>query len=123
MTRDEVIKALSLCRYDPDPGQESKQLVSCDACPYWSDKMGCRMTDLFTDAIAMLKQDSADLVDGIQAMREICWMHVCDDCPAAVGDSASCAFFPDHDDLSPQEVAEIIWAYQAKKRKEEKADG
>lgn len=56
MTRDEVIKALSLCRYDPDPGQECKQLVSCDICPYWSDKMGCRMTDLFTDAIALLKE-------------------------------------------------------------------
>ena len=56
MTRDDVIKALSLCRYDPDPGQECKQLVSCDICPYWSDKMGCRMTDLFTDAIALLKE-------------------------------------------------------------------
>lgn len=56
MTRDDVIKALSLCRYDPDPGQECKQLVSCDICPYWSDETGCRMTDLFTDAIALLKE-------------------------------------------------------------------
>lgn len=57
MTRDDVIKALSLCRYDPDPGQECKQLVSCDICPYWSDETGCRMTDLFTDAIALLKEE------------------------------------------------------------------
>lgn len=57
MTRDEVIKALSLCRYDPDPGQESKQLVSCDICPYWSDEVGCRMTDLFNDALALLKHE------------------------------------------------------------------
>ncbi len=55
MTRDEVIKALELCRYDPDPGQEPKSMVSCDICPYWSDKFGCRMTDMFNDALALLK--------------------------------------------------------------------
>jgi hypothetical protein len=61
MTKDDVIKALSLCRYDPDPGQECKQLVSCDICPYWSDETGCRMTDLFTDAIALLKEEPRPL--------------------------------------------------------------
>ena len=57
MTRDEVIKALELCRYDPDPGQEPKSMVSCDICPYWSDKFGCRMTDMFNDALALLKEE------------------------------------------------------------------
>lgn len=61
MTRDEVIKALSLCRYDPDPGQECKQLVCCDICPYWSEEVGCRMTDLFSDALALLKEEPRPL--------------------------------------------------------------
>ena len=118
MTRTEVIYALERCT--------CAVADACVDCPVWkegqSDYISCR-TRLLREALTLLMQDSVDLVDGIQTMREICWMHVCDDCPAAVGDSASCAFFPDHDGLSSQEVAEIVWAYQAKKRKEEKADG
>lgn len=52
---EKVIKGLELCRYDPDPGQECKQLVACDICPYWSDHMGCMMTEMFNDAITELK--------------------------------------------------------------------
>jgi len=56
MTKAEnVIKALQLCRYDPDPGQECKFLVSCDICPYWHDEHGCRWTDLLNDALELLK--------------------------------------------------------------------
>ena len=51
---EQVIKALQLCRYDPDPGQECKFLVSCDICPYWNDKFGCREIDLFNDALELL---------------------------------------------------------------------
>lgn len=53
--RDQVLDGLRLCRYDPDPGQECKQLVSCDLCPYWSDEVGCRMLDMFNDAIDVIE--------------------------------------------------------------------
>lgn len=53
---EQVIKALQLCRYDPDPGQECKFLVSCDICPYWNDEVGCREIDLFNDALELLKE-------------------------------------------------------------------
>lgn len=53
---EQVIKALQLCRYDPDPGQECKFLVSCDICPYWKDEVGCREIDLFNDALELLKE-------------------------------------------------------------------
>lgn len=52
---EKVIKGLELCRYDPDPGQECKQLVACDICPYWNDYYGCQMTKMFNDALAELK--------------------------------------------------------------------
>ena len=57
---DNVIKALELCRYDTDPGQECKQLVACDICPYWSYEekdgyIGCHMTDMFNDALEALR--------------------------------------------------------------------
>lgn len=53
--REKVIKGLELCRYDPDPGMPLKSEVSCDICPYWDDTYGCRMNDMFDDAIALLK--------------------------------------------------------------------
>jgi len=56
---DNVVKALQLCRYDPDPGQECKQLVSCDICPYWYDDQysyGCHDTDLFNDALEVINE-------------------------------------------------------------------
>jgi len=128
MTRDEVIKAAETCL-------ASREKSTCRQCPYEGYKDddyhvdGC-MDEMAKGLLALLKQDSANLVDGIQAMRDICWAHVCGDCPAyrdKTPDSTwcgkQCVFFPDHTEMSPQEVAEIIWAYQAKKRKEEKADG
>lgn len=53
--QEKVIKGLELCRYDPDPGMPLKSEVSCDICPYWDDTYGCRMNDMFDDAIALLK--------------------------------------------------------------------
>ena len=53
--REKVIKGLELCRYDPDPEMPLKSEVSCDICPYWDDTYGCRMNDMFDDAIALLK--------------------------------------------------------------------
>lgn len=51
---EKVRKGAELCRYDPDPGQECKMLVSCDICPYWSDETGCNMTQLFNDMLTVL---------------------------------------------------------------------
>lgn len=54
---EKVVKALQLCRYDPDPGQECKQLVACDICPYWRDTdfaYGCHDTEMFNDAIEVI---------------------------------------------------------------------
>lgn len=63
---DNVVKGLQLCRYDPDPGQECKQLVACDICPYFYEDdyyYGCHETALFNDAlevIADLRQRQAE---------------------------------------------------------------
>lgn len=51
-----VRKGAELCRYDPDPGQECKMLVSCDICPYWNDETGCGMTQLFNDMLTILDE-------------------------------------------------------------------
>lgn len=53
--RERVLQGLRLCRYDPDPGQECKQLVSCDICPYWDDMYGCRELDMLNDAIRVIE--------------------------------------------------------------------
>lgn len=128
MTKDEVITALECCIV-------SKKEGACqEDCPRNNDPLAYRDTceaALMRDAIALLKQDNADFVDGIQTMREICNSNFCtEECPAAVPRGGmglvypKCAFAPEESSgLSPQEVAEIIWAYKAKKRKEEKADG
>ena len=54
-TKEKVLQGLRLCRYDPDPGQKCKQLVSCDICPYWDDMYGCRFNDLLNDAINVIE--------------------------------------------------------------------
>lgn len=48
-----VRKCAELCRYDPDPGQECKMLVSCDICPYWDDMSGCNLTQFFDDVLTV----------------------------------------------------------------------
>lgn len=49
-----VIKALELCRYDPDPGQEPKYSHSCMKCPYGQPDQRC--AEMFNDAITLLKR-------------------------------------------------------------------
>ena len=54
---ENVRKALKLCSYDPDPyedDQPCKVIVSCEICPYWDEKRGCRETDLFNDTLKLL---------------------------------------------------------------------
>ena len=52
---EKVIKGLELCRYDPDPGQECKFMVSCAICPYFDDNIGCTQAVMFNDALELLK--------------------------------------------------------------------
>lgn len=57
--RQKVIKALDLCKYDPDPGQTVKYLHSCVHCPYWNDGVVPECSVMYTDAIALLKEQEA----------------------------------------------------------------
>lgn len=51
--RQKVIRGLELCAYDPDPGQELKEIRSCQECPYY--RAGCS-PQLIRDALALLKE-------------------------------------------------------------------
>ena len=52
--REKVIKALDLCKYDPDPGQTLKHIHSCEHCPYWNDGIMPECSVMYTDAITLL---------------------------------------------------------------------
>lgn len=54
--REKVIRGLELCAYDPDPGQELKEIRSCPECPYY--RAGCS-PQLIRDALALLKEHEA----------------------------------------------------------------
>lgn len=51
--RKKVIRGLELCAYDPDPGQELKEIRSCPECPYY--RAGCS-PQLIRDALSLLKE-------------------------------------------------------------------
>ena len=52
---EKVIKALDLCKYDPDPGQEDKYHHSCSKCPYWKDGIAPECAFMYTDAVRWLR--------------------------------------------------------------------
>ena len=54
--REKVIRGLELCAYDPDPGQELKEIRSCPECPYYL--AGCAPR-LIRDALALLREQEA----------------------------------------------------------------
>ena len=58
--REKVIKALDLCKYDPDPGQTVKYLHSCVHCPYWNDGVAPECSVMYTDALALLKEQKSE---------------------------------------------------------------
>ena len=51
--RGKVMRSLELCAYDPDPGQELKEIRSCPECPYY--RAGCS-PQLIRDALSLLKE-------------------------------------------------------------------
>lgn len=73
--RDSVIMALELCKYDPDPGQQDKYFHSCQHCPYWKDGIAPECAYMYTDAIALLKEQDKE----IKALRLLVeWAEECD---------------------------------------------
>lgn len=54
--REKLIRGLELCAYDPDPGQELKEIRSCPECPYYL--AGCAPR-LIRDALALLREQEA----------------------------------------------------------------
>jgi hypothetical protein len=54
-----------------------------------------------------------DTWEFIEGSREICAAHRCEDCPAFY--EGRCGFIPDHDDLSPQELIEIVAMWKARR--------
>ena len=73
--REKVIKALDLCKYDPDPGQTVKYLHSCVHCPYWNDGVAPECSVMYTDAIAMLKEQ-----EPVKPIRDIDGIYYCGNC-------------------------------------------
>lgn len=57
--REKVVRGLELCAYDPDPGQELKEIRSCPECPYY--RAGC-YPQLIRDALALLKEQEARVI-------------------------------------------------------------
>ena len=55
MSVTDIEKALELCRYDPDPGQETKYEHSCRKCPYNDPFMGKMCAFMYTDAINYIR--------------------------------------------------------------------
>ena len=53
---DKVIKGLDLCKYDPDPGEFTKPIHSCQHCPYWNGGILSECCVMYTDAISLLKE-------------------------------------------------------------------
>ena len=73
-----VIKALELCRYDPDPGMETKGKHSCEKCPYYNDGIAPECHKMYDDAIAMLRQKEP--VQAIRTGGKTVWWYVCNEC-------------------------------------------
>lgn len=58
--RDDIIKAWTLCAYDPEPSMESKHMHSCIECPYYvvdGEWEECQFGKLINDTIAKLQED------------------------------------------------------------------
>lgn len=76
--REKVIRGLELCAYDPDPGQELKEIRSCLECPYY--RAGCS-PQLIRDALALLKGQEARVLT-LEEIRsgtvEVAWLECSD---------------------------------------------
>lgn len=71
--REKVIRGLELCAYDPDPGQELKEIRSCPECPYY--RAGCS-PQLIRDALALLKEKEPKLLTLEEVEKSEEWMWV-----------------------------------------------
>lgn len=65
--RGKVMRSLELCAYDPDPGQELKEIRSCPECPYY--RAGCS-PQLIRDALSLLKAQEPRVLT-LEELQEI----------------------------------------------------
>lgn len=76
--REKVIRGLELCAYDPDPGQELKEIRSCPECPYYRE--GCS-PQLIRDALALLREQEPRVMT-LEEIRsgaaEVVWLEDAD---------------------------------------------
>lgn len=68
--REKVIRGLELCAYDPDPGQELKEIRSCPECPYY--RAGCS-PQLIRDALALLREQEPRVMTLDEVRRNHEW--------------------------------------------------
>ena len=76
--REKLIRGLELCAYDPDPGQELKEIRSCPECPYY--RAGCS-PQLIRDALALLREQEPRVMTLGDIRRDhdrVLWIE-CDD--------------------------------------------
>ena len=76
--KGKVIRGLELCAYDPDPGQELKEIRSCPECPYY--RAGCS-PQLIRDALALLREQEPRVLTLGDVRRDhdrVLWIE-CDD--------------------------------------------
>lgn len=69
--REKVIRGLELCAYDPDPGQELKEIRSCPECPYY--RAGCS-PQLIRDALALLTEQEARVMTVEEVIHSKDWV-------------------------------------------------
>lgn len=69
--REKVIRGLELCAYDPDPGQELKEIRSCPECPYY--RAGCSPY-LIRDALALLREQEARVMTVEEVIHSKDWV-------------------------------------------------
>lgn len=71
--REKVIRGLELCAYDPDPGQELKEIRSCPECPYY--RAGCS-PQLIRDALALLNEQEPRVMTLEEVIKLNDWIWV-----------------------------------------------
>lgn len=69
--REKLIRGLELCTYDPDPGQERKEIRSCPECPYYL--AGCS-PQLLRDALALLREQEARVMTVEEVIHSKDWV-------------------------------------------------
>lgn len=101
MTRDAVAKILKNCEERTYGHGYQEKILGVPAKLFG---------EVLHNALAMIQNDDC-VREYIEGTREICATHRCEDCPAF--QEGRCQFMPNAEDLSVQELLEIVWAWEA----------